>query len=200
MLATILNMFESFKPKQEVGNEPTNLGRRRVLGTIGGVGMVALSGVMVTGRVAEENDNLNTEDVTQPQVSSESVKEFEATQSEVLNQLVEALKSENKEVFNYALKYVYALREEKSALLERKTRIVAELTTSNNADPLQPFYLLEHNRINKSLDEQNLLIQAVENAVRQSPLYNISKETNDETVESEGFSLSDSVEKQKRTM
>jgi hypothetical protein len=204
MPAILLNMSESFRPKQKEGNEPTNPERRKALEAIGGVGMVALSGVMVGGRAVEKNKDVNTESVTLSQILPESIEKFESTQSEVLNQLVEALKSGNREVFDHTLKYVYALREEKTAHLKRKSGIVAELTQSNNADPLQPFYLLENDRINKSLDEVDMLIQAVENAVKQSPLFNVPGETYDDTTESRGYSgsinLSDSVEKRKHNM
>ena len=197
-------MFETFKQNQEARNEPTNPGRRKALETIGGVGVAALAGVMVTGRVThEENISIDKkEDLPPP--SSESNKNFESTRPELLNHLIETLKSGNEEVFNHSLDYVYALMEEKTTLTHRRNTIIEALADSNDADPLQPFYLLEHDRVGKSLDELSILMEAVEEAVRQSPLYSEAKEARGTTTESGGGaenpSLPDSVDKQKLTM
>lgn len=197
-------MFETFKQNQEARNEPTNPGRRKALETIGGVGMTALAGVMVAGRIEHEKSVSVIEKANLPPSSSESVTKFESTQPELLNYLIEMLKSGNKEVFNYSLDYVYALMEEKTTLTHRRNTIIEALADSNDADPLQPFYLLEHDRVGKSLDELSTLMEAVEEAVRQSPLYSEAKEAHNTTTEhgggTENPSLPNSVDKQKLTM
>lgn len=195
----LLHMTESFKPKQEGKEGPADPSRRRFLN-------IATATTMATVAVCvgEGLENINNTQVNEstgvPPPTPESINTHQSTQPEMLNKLIEALKSGNQETFTYALKYVDGLREEKSALLKRKNTIIGVLANSNDTNPLQPFYLLEHDRIDISLHELDTHIQTIERLVRQSLLYDMPKGATESGGSAESSCLPESVRERKLFM
>jgi hypothetical protein len=121
-----------------------------------------------------------------------------------MNHILEELKSGEKEVFDYSRNYLYALEIEESNLIERKDAITKQLAETSNSESIRLFYRLELDRINKSLDALGITMNAVKEALTQSPLFNEAKEAQDSSDTNEGISvnpiLPDSVAERKRNM